>query len=418
MPFGPRPALLGGRRCPASPAGNSWALGIHRRPPPRSKPRRAEPRGLGARGRMLKMLGLVAGVWPSRALLLVVFAAADARWASVPFVRSALPSGSPGGLYRGLSCLKSPPSPGRSRVRPPYTDQHLAAALPVGARAHHLQLSSSRCSWRWARTCTRFGTLASAPRSCARPERRSWRASVHHDPARVSDAGASASRRQLPRTSRSSPRPASPRAMKFSSVEVFVGYWYGTPMKDMMGPGPWRSGTSCSSARWPASSCSRTPWASSPASPRPRRTGTSPCIVRLVVFVMFNYYGLKENGLLHYLSHLYSRYIGLPGHPLNSVASRHRGRLDLIRPLISLSIRLMLNMAVDHLLVVLILGMVALLLPIPVLVLEHARRHRSGHGLLPADVDLHPAGHRARREGCPRSQGAGPGEAHAPAAAH
>jgi F-type H+-transporting ATPase subunit a len=41
---------------------------------------------------------------------------------------------------------------------------------------------------------------------------------------------------------------------------------------------------------------------------------------------------------------------------------------SLIRPL-TLSVRLMLNMAVDHLLVTLILGMVALFLPVPVLVL-------------------------------------------------
>jgi F-type H+-transporting ATPase subunit a len=40
----------------------------------------------------------------------------------------------------------------------------------------------------------------------------------------------------------------------------------------------------------------------------------------------------------------------------------------LIRPL-TLSIRLMLNMAVDHLLVTLTLGMVALFLPIPVMIL-------------------------------------------------
>ena len=39
-----------------------------------------------------------------------------------------------------------------------------------------------------------------------------------------------------------------------------------------------------------------------------------------------------------------------------------------IRPL-TLSIRLMLNMAVDHLLVTIMLGMVALFLPIPVLIL-------------------------------------------------
>src|ERR1035441_8062874 len=87
----------------------------------------------------------------------------------------------------------------------------------------------------------------------------------------------------------------------------------------------------------------------------------------LVVFVMFNYYGFKENGL-GYLKHLFGPYIGWWGIPINLLLFVIEVISTLIRPL-TLSIRLMLNMAVDHLLVTLMLGMMALLLPIPVMIL-------------------------------------------------
>jgi F-type H+-transporting ATPase subunit a len=82
----------------------------------------------------------------------------------------------------------------------------------------------------------------------------------------------------------------------------------------------------------------------------------------LVVFLLFNFYGLRENGL-DYLKHLAGPL--LPLMPLLFV-------IELIslcvRP-ITLSVRLMLNMAVDHLLLTIMLGFLPLLLPLPVMVL-------------------------------------------------
>ena len=88
----------------------------------------------------------------------------------------------------------------------------------------------------------------------------------------------------------------------------------------------------------------------------------------VVVFVMFNYYGIRENGL-GYFKHLFGPYIGWLGIPINLLLFVIETVSMLIRPL-TLSVRLMLNMAVDHLLVSVTLGMVALFLPVPVLVLS------------------------------------------------
>jgi F-type H+-transporting ATPase subunit a len=88
----------------------------------------------------------------------------------------------------------------------------------------------------------------------------------------------------------------------------------------------------------------------------------------LVVFFAFNYYGFKENGV-GYVKHLFGPYIGWWGIPINLLLFVIETVSTLIRPL-TLSIRLMLNMAVDHLLVTLTLGMIALFLPVPVLVLS------------------------------------------------
>ena len=82
----------------------------------------------------------------------------------------------------------------------------------------------------------------------------------------------------------------------------------------------------------------------------------------LVVFVSFNYYGIKENGL-GYFKHFMGPMPALAPliFPIEILSI-------CIRP-ITLSIRLMLNMAVDHLLVTIAAGMFALLLPIPIMVL-------------------------------------------------
>jgi F-type H+-transporting ATPase subunit a len=82
----------------------------------------------------------------------------------------------------------------------------------------------------------------------------------------------------------------------------------------------------------------------------------------LVVFVFFNVYGLKENGL-NYLKHLAGPVLFLA--PLIFV-------IELIslfvRP-ITLAVRLMLNMAADHLLLAIFMGFLPLVVPLPVMAL-------------------------------------------------
>ncbi len=149
-------------------------------------------------------------------------------------------------------------------------------------------------------------------------------------------------------------------------LEVFIGYWYGT-MKDMMGPKrakryfPLVGSLAC--FIFFANLLGLIPGFVPPTS---NWNVTMGCA--LVVFVMFNYYGFKENGL-GYLKHLFGPYIGWWGIPINLLLFVIEVVSTLIRPL-TLSVRLMLNMAVDHLLVTLMLAMCSLLLPIPVLILS------------------------------------------------
>lgn len=82
----------------------------------------------------------------------------------------------------------------------------------------------------------------------------------------------------------------------------------------------------------------------------------------LLVFISFNYYGIKENGW-GYLKHLAGPvwYVA-PLIFLIEVIS------TCVRP-VTLSIRLMINMAVDHLVGTIFLGMIAILVPIPLMFL-------------------------------------------------
>jgi F-type H+-transporting ATPase subunit a len=149
-------------------------------------------------------------------------------------------------------------------------------------------------------------------------------------------------------------------------LEVFVSFWYGT-MKDMMGPKRAKRyfplvGSLAFFILF-ANMLGLIPGFMPPTS---NWNVTMGCAV--IVFVMFNYYGIKENGL-GYVKHLFGPYIGWWGLPINLLLFVIETVSILIRPL-TLSIRLMLNMAVDHLLVTLTLGMVAMFLPVPVLVLS------------------------------------------------
>jgi F-type H+-transporting ATPase subunit a len=149
-------------------------------------------------------------------------------------------------------------------------------------------------------------------------------------------------------------------------MEVFIGFWYGT-MKDMMGPKrakryfPLVGSLACFILF--SNALGLIPGFVPPTSNWNITMGCA-----LVVFFAFNYYGFKENGL-GYVKHLFGPYIGWWGIPINLLLFVIETVSTLIRPL-TLSIRLMLNMAVDHLLVTLTLGMIALFLPVPVLVLS------------------------------------------------
>jgi F-type H+-transporting ATPase subunit a len=90
----------------------------------------------------------------------------------------------------------------------------------------------------------------------------------------------------------------------------------------------------------------------------------------LLVFIAFNFYGLRDNGL-DYVKHLAGW--GVFKHWLPSILlALVMLPIELIslcvRP-VTLSIRLMLNMAVDHLLLSIFLGFFALLLPLPIMLL-------------------------------------------------
>jgi F-type H+-transporting ATPase subunit a len=147
--------------------------------------------------------------------------------------------------------------------------------------------------------------------------------------------------------------------------EVWIGYWYGL-MKDMMGPKRAKRyfplvGTLSVFIIF-GNVLGLIPGFTPPTS---NWNITLGCAV--IVFVMFNYYGFRESGF-GYVKHLFGPWLGWPLVPVNILLFVVETFSLFIRPL-TLSIRLMLNMAVDHLLVTIALGMIALLLPVPVLVL-------------------------------------------------
>jgi F-type H+-transporting ATPase subunit a len=82
----------------------------------------------------------------------------------------------------------------------------------------------------------------------------------------------------------------------------------------------------------------------------------------LVVFLAFNYFGIRENGW-GYLAHLAGPklYLAPLVFPIEVIST-------CVRP-VTLSIRLMVNMAVDHLMGSIFLGMIALFIPVPLMFL-------------------------------------------------
>lgn len=82
----------------------------------------------------------------------------------------------------------------------------------------------------------------------------------------------------------------------------------------------------------------------------------------LVVFILFNFWGIKENGI-GYLKHLAGPawYLAPLVFPIELISL-------FVRP-VTLAFRLMLNMAVDHLLLAIFMGFLTVLLPLPVMLL-------------------------------------------------
>ncbi len=143
-------------------------------------------------------------------------------------------------------------------------------------------------------------------------------------------------------------------------MEILVGSFYDM-MKDMMGPKRAKRylpliGT-CACFIFFANFMGLIPGLTPPTSSWNITWGCA-----IVVFVAFNYYGLKENGMA-YLKHLAGPVIWLSPliFPLEVFST-------CLRPF-TLSIRLMLNLAVDHLLLTIMIGIFPLFLPVPFMLL-------------------------------------------------
>jgi F-type H+-transporting ATPase subunit a len=147
--------------------------------------------------------------------------------------------------------------------------------------------------------------------------------------------------------------------------EIFIGYFYGL-MKDMMGADRAKKyfglvGT-CAVFIFFSNMLGLVPGFLPPTSSWNITAGCA-----LVVFVMFNYYGFKENGF-GYLKHLAGPWIHPLAIPINILIFCIELLSTCIRPL-TLSIRLMVNMAVDHMLLGLFAGLVMVFVPIPIMML-------------------------------------------------
>jgi F-type H+-transporting ATPase subunit a len=142
--------------------------------------------------------------------------------------------------------------------------------------------------------------------------------------------------------------------------ETFFSYFYGM-MKDVMGPTnakrylPLIGGSAI--FIFGSNALALLPGFNPPTSNLNVTLGCS-----LLIFLAFNFFGLKENGW-GYIAHLAGPkwYLAPLIFPIEVIST-------CVRP-VTLSLRLMINMAVDHLVAGIFLGMVALLLPVPLMFL-------------------------------------------------
>lgn len=150
-------------------------------------------------------------------------------------------------------------------------------------------------------------------------------------------------------------------------VEIFVGAFYGIA-KDIMGPKRAKQyfpviGTSALfiffSNAWGLIPGVITP---------PTSTLNITLGCALLVAITYNYYGFKENGIGH-IKHLFGPWLGPAGIPVNLIIFVIEAlTMFVVRPA-TLAIRLMVNIAVDHLLASVFLGLVALFVPVPIMFL-------------------------------------------------
>jgi F-type H+-transporting ATPase subunit a len=143
-------------------------------------------------------------------------------------------------------------------------------------------------------------------------------------------------------------------------MEAFIAFFYGIA-RDVMGPKrakryfPIIGGSAC--FIFFANLMTLIPGLAPPTSSLNITLG---CAV--TVFLLFNFYGLQANGF-GYVKHLAGPkwYLAPLIFPIELIST-------CVRP-VTLSIRLMVNMAVDHLLGTIALGMVALFVPVPLMFL-------------------------------------------------
>ena len=148
--------------------------------------------------------------------------------------------------------------------------------------------------------------------------------------------------------------------------EIFIGYFYNM-MKDMMGPTRAKKyfpvvGTAACFVFF-SNVLGLIPGFLPPTASWNITAGCA-----LVVLVTFTYYGLKAQGM-GFVTHLAGPWMGPALLPINILLFAIEFiSTFVIRP-ITLSIRLMLNIAVDHLLLSILLGIFTLFLPLPLMML-------------------------------------------------
>lgn len=148
--------------------------------------------------------------------------------------------------------------------------------------------------------------------------------------------------------------------------EIFIGYFY-SMMKDMMGPTRAKKyfpvvGTAACFILF-SNVLGMIPGFLPPTSSWNITAGCA-----LAVLGAFTYYGIKAQGI-GFVTHLAGPWMGIAMLPINILIFLIEFLSTFIIRPVTLSIRLMLNIAVDHLLLSILLGIFALVLPLPIMIL-------------------------------------------------